>query len=121
MTHPGIRITNLCLAAVLLLGLFCVGRSQAVAAKPLSIGEARLKVTGARHNRPDAYKGSGDFIGWPGGVDRMPNGDRIGLSLAMQLDASPDRAEVGQELACRGLASGLRGSDRRPHNGLPLE
>ena len=77
MTHPGIRITNLCLAAVLLLGLFCVGRSQAVAAKPLSIGEARLKVTGARHNRPDAYKGIGDFIGWPGGVDRMPNGDLL--------------------------------------------
>ena len=77
MTHLRIRITDLCLAPVLLLMVSCVGQSTALAAKPLLIGEARLKVTGARHNRPDAYKGIGDFIGWPGGVDRMPNGDLL--------------------------------------------
>ena len=74
MTHLRIRITDLCLAPVLLLLVCCVGGPPAHAAKPLSIGEARLKVTGARHNRPDAYKGIGDFIGWPGGVDRLSNG-----------------------------------------------
>ena len=77
MTHLRIRITDLCLAPVLLLLVCCVGGSPAHAAKPLSIGEARLKVTGARHNRPDAYKGIGDFIGWPGGVDRLSNGDLL--------------------------------------------
>ena len=77
MTQLRIRITDRCLASVLLLVLSCVGQSQALAAKPLSIGEARLKVTGARHNRPDDYPGIGDFLGWPGGVDRMPNGDLL--------------------------------------------
>lgn len=39
------------------------------------INEARVCVTGADHNRPDAFSGLGDFIGWPGGIERMPNGD----------------------------------------------
>ena len=39
--------------------------------KLLNINQARVCVTGADHNRPDSYVGVGDFIGWPGGIDRM--------------------------------------------------
>ncbi len=46
-------------------------------ARPLSINEARVCVTGADQNRPDSFPGLGDFIGWPGGIDRMPNGDLL--------------------------------------------
>ncbi|MDP6555423.1 MAG: sialidase family protein [Pirellulaceae bacterium] len=45
--------------------------------KRLDIQRARVCVTGADHNRPDLFPGVGDFIGWPGGVERMPNGDLL--------------------------------------------
>jgi len=41
----------------------------------LSIEEARVCVTGYDHNRPDDFPGLGDFIGWAGGVVRLPDGD----------------------------------------------
>ena len=41
------------------------------------ITHARVCVTGADHNRPPAFPGVGDFIGWPGGIERMPNGDLL--------------------------------------------
>jgi len=41
------------------------------------ITHARVCVTGADHNRPAAFPGIGDFIGWPGGIERMPNGDLL--------------------------------------------
>jgi photosystem II stability/assembly factor-like uncharacterized protein len=41
------------------------------------IKQARVCVTGADHNRPAPYPGLGDFIGWPGGVERLPNGDLL--------------------------------------------
>ncbi|MCH2200830.1 MAG: glycoside hydrolase [Fuerstiella sp.] len=41
------------------------------------IRHARICVTGSDHNRPDPFPGAGDFIGWPGGVERMPNGDLL--------------------------------------------
>ena len=50
---------------------------RVVADEPLSIKQARVCITGADHNRPDSYVGIGDFIGWPGGIDRMPNGDLL--------------------------------------------
>ena len=75
MTKP--RIADVGLVLSLLVVITIVGPTPAVAAKPLSIGEARLLVTGARHNRPENYPGIGDFIGWPGGVDRLPNGDLL--------------------------------------------
>ncbi|MAV37981.1 MAG: hypothetical protein CMJ59_21290 [Planctomycetaceae bacterium] len=43
----------------------------------MDIAQARVCVTGADHNRPAAFPGIGDFIGWPGGLDRMPNGDLL--------------------------------------------
>ena len=45
--------------------------------EPLRIGQARVVVTGAERNRPDSFPGLGDFIGWPGGVDRLPNGELL--------------------------------------------
>ncbi len=71
------RIADVGLVLSLLVLTTTVGPASAVAAKPLSIGKARLLVTGARHNRPDDYPGIGDFIGWPGGIDRLPNGDLL--------------------------------------------
>lgn len=41
------------------------------------IKAARVCVSGADHNRPDPFPGLGDFIGWPGGIERMPNGDLL--------------------------------------------
>ena len=72
-----LRIADVGLVLSLLVVITIVGPTPAVAAKPPSIGEARLLVTGARHNRPENYPGIGDFIGWPGGVDRLPNGDLL--------------------------------------------
>ena len=43
----------------------------------LSIEEARVCVTGYDHNRPDDFPGLGDFIGWAGGVERLPDGDLL--------------------------------------------
>ena len=71
------RIADAGLVLSLVVAIATVGSTSAVAAKPLSIGKARLLVTGARHNRPDDYPGIGDFIGWPGGIDRLPNGDLL--------------------------------------------
>jgi len=47
------------------------------AERQLDVSQARLCVTGADHNRPNAFPGLGDFIGWPGGIERMPNGDLL--------------------------------------------
>ncbi len=74
MTNPRFRFTDLLSALVALAMVVAVG-PEADAAKPRSIGQARVLVTGARHNRPDDYPGIGDFIGWPGGIDRLPNDD----------------------------------------------
>lgn len=41
------------------------------------IRKARVCVTGADRNRPGPFPGLGDFVGWPGGIDRMPNGDLL--------------------------------------------
>lgn len=68
------RCLEACASAVV--GLASVLTVQA-ADKPLSIAEARVCVTGADHNRPPDFPGIGDFIGWPGGVERMPNGDLL--------------------------------------------
>ncbi len=45
--------------------------------KGLTAEQARVCVTGADHNRPDHFPGLGDFIGWVGGVARMPDGDLL--------------------------------------------
>ena len=45
--------------------------------KPLTAEEARVCVTGWDLNRPDPFPGLGDFIGWAGGLERMPNGDLL--------------------------------------------
>ena len=34
---------------------------------------ARICVAGADHNRPAPFPGLGDFIGWPGGIERLPD------------------------------------------------
>lgn len=58
------------------------GKNDTSEYKPLDgnhpgILKFRQLITGATHNRPDFYPGAGDFIGWPGGIDRMPNGDLV--------------------------------------------
>jgi hypothetical protein len=57
--------------------ILACGNGLVAAEKSLNIKQARVCVTGADHNRPDSYIGLGDFIGWPGGIDRMPNGDLL--------------------------------------------
>ncbi|MCZ6676529.1 MAG: sialidase family protein [Candidatus Poribacteria bacterium] len=45
--------------------------------QPPTAEEARICVTGWDNNRPDDFPGLGDFIGWAGGLARMPNGDLL--------------------------------------------
>ncbi|MEC9009361.1 MAG: sialidase family protein [Planctomycetota bacterium] len=71
------RIVSLFPMLLSLVATLLVGQAPVTAAKPLAVSQARMKITGARHNRPDDYKGIGDFIGWPGGIDRLPNGDLL--------------------------------------------
>jgi len=71
---PWTRCLEVC--ASIVLGL-ASGLTVQAADKPLSIAEARVCVTGADHNRPPDFPGIGDFIGWPGGIERMPNGDLL--------------------------------------------
>ncbi len=42
---------------------------------PLTAKQARIQATGYDKNRPDHFPGLGDFIGWAGAIERMPNGD----------------------------------------------
>ena len=44
---------------------------------PLNAREARVCATGWNVNRPKTFPGLGDFIGWAGGLERMPNGDLL--------------------------------------------
>ena len=48
---------------------------RAAQKKELTAAEARVCVTGFDHNRPEAFPGLGDFIGWAEAIERMPNGD----------------------------------------------
>lgn len=57
--------------------LLLVPTTITVAQDGADIRELRVCVTGADHNRPDPFPGLGDFIGWPGGIDRLPNGDLL--------------------------------------------
>jgi len=44
---------------------------------PITTEQARVCVTGWDINRPDDFPGLGDFIGWAGALERMPNGDLL--------------------------------------------
>ena len=73
----------------------------------LEISQARVCVTGADHNRPADYRGIGDFIGWPGGLDRMPNGDLLLTHSAGYWHSSfAQPRQIEPELRKRWLAEG---------------
>ena len=50
---------------------------DATTTKPLAAAEARVCVTGWDFNRPAPFPGLGDFIGWAGALERMPNGNLL--------------------------------------------
>ena len=81
MDEPGTGggwMSRMCWSVVLMVtAAGGLGVGAAAAGEPLEIQAARVVVTGAGHNRPAAYRGIGDFIGWPGGVDRLKNGDLL--------------------------------------------
>ncbi|MBQ15918.1 MAG: hypothetical protein CMJ65_02210 [Planctomycetaceae bacterium] len=52
-------------------------RHQSGRSTTLKATQARLCVTGHDHNRPTAFPGLGDFIGWAEAIERMPNGDLL--------------------------------------------
>ena len=63
-------------------GCLSVSAASAVAVRPRSskagqptVEDARVCVTGFDHNRPAAFIGLGDFVGWAEAIERMPNGD----------------------------------------------
>jgi len=72
--QPDRRIVFACFcAAAPLLAAVAVGGQE----NGLTIEQARLCVTGFDHNRPDPFPGLGDFVGWPGGLERMPDGELL--------------------------------------------
>ncbi|HIM28175.1 MAG TPA: exo-alpha-sialidase [Planctomycetes bacterium] len=77
------------------------------AEKETDVRQARLCVTGADHNRPEAFPGLGDFVGWPGGIDRMPNGDLLLVHSAGYWHSSfAQPRQIEAELRKRWLESG---------------
>lgn len=62
--------------------LLSILSTACIADEALTIGEARVCISGADHNRPSPFPGLGDFIGWPGGIERMPNGDLLAVFSA---------------------------------------
>jgi len=65
------------------------------------IRQARVLVTGPEHNRPEPFPGLGKFIGWPGGIERLSNGQLLmtnsagywHVSFAQPRDIEPTRKE----------------------------
>ena len=43
----------------------------------MPLDKARICITGFDHNRPEAFPGLGDFIGWVGEVTRLANGELL--------------------------------------------
>jgi photosystem II stability/assembly factor-like uncharacterized protein len=81
--------------------------SNSLAQQPLTIQQARVLVTGAKHNRPDAFPGLGDFIGWPGGIERLPNGDLLLAHSAGYWHSSfAEPRQIDPELRKRWLSDG---------------
>lgn len=71
------RLRMLAASLAAAVSLLFVARHAPAEDEPHDILQARLCVTGADHNRPVDFPGLGDFVGWPGGIDRMPNGDLL--------------------------------------------
>jgi len=57
--------------------LFLATLATSAHAQFLSVNQARVLVTGAEHNRPAPFPGLGNFIGWPGGIERSPDGELL--------------------------------------------
>ena len=90
----------------ILLMMSCSGVCSAQLS-PLDVKEARVLVTGADYNRPESFPGLGDFIGWPGGVERMPNGDLLLVHSAGYWHSSfAQPRQIESELRKRWLSEG---------------
>lgn len=84
-----------------LLALAFIAVTTSASAQTLDIKQARVLVTGATHNRPDPFPGLGDFIGWPGGIERLPSGELLlthsagywHVSFAQPRKIEPNRRE----------------------------
>ena len=50
-------------------------KSQSGAPTGLPLDKARMCIVGYDHNRPNQFPGLGDFIGWPGDLVRLTNGE----------------------------------------------
>ena len=60
---------------LVVVGLCAAGAIEVRAAeKRLTYKQARICVTGYDTNRPDGFAGLGDFIGWAGGLEKLPGG-----------------------------------------------
>ncbi len=98
MRSPNL-IHQLCFPVMLL--LFPGVLSTPVNGQSLPIQQVRVLVTGAQHNRPAPFPGLGDFIGWPGGIERSADGELLlvhsagywHVSFAQPRQIEPDRRE----------------------------
>ena len=94
----------LCIMTAVCLSLLA-GRTAV--AEPLTIKQARVCVTAADHNRPETFPGLGDFIGWPGGIERLPGGDLLLAHSAGYWHSSfAQPRQIEPELAKRWRAEG---------------
>ena len=111
---------------LLVVSIITTGTPGITQDKPLTIRQARVCITGADHNRPDPFPGIGDFIGWPGGIDRLPNGDLLlahsagywHSSFAQPRLIEPELRKRWTRMAGR-LILPHRPADAQWHAGLP--
>lgn len=110
--------------------LLSVLASEAVAGDSVTIDQARVCITGSDHNRPEPFPGLGDFIGWPGGIERVADNTLLTVfsagywhvSFAQPRLIEPDRRESwlqdgwpldfdaptgGRTMACRSTDGGV--------------
>ena len=80
MTTSVNRVVSVCVVLVLSSGWLPLAvQRQLIAetpAKPLTIDQTRVVVTGHDVNRPDPFPGRGKFS-WPGNIQRLPSGELL--------------------------------------------
>lgn len=86
-----------------------------------TVDSMRVCVTGANHNRPEPFPGLGDFVGWPGGVERLPNGELLMVHSAGYWHSSfAEPRKIEPETRRRWLADGWPLEFKAPTGGRTM-
>lgn len=98
----------------------CFGWQKPCAADPLTVGEARVRVTGPMANPPDPFLGWGGF-GWPGNIAQLPGGELLMCHSAGYWHVSfAEPRRIAEETRRRWLAGGWPLDVRAPTGGRSM-